>query len=196
MSPDCHYGAAYWAVEQGCPDARCAPPRVSVFGMGAVASCTVDSGPVAVRYKLNRSEFSIARLAMFVRARSLWAQVAVGGVVFLVGLLARSGVAVAFGTSRWAPAHWAFTLSDGREVDVWADRVNGISDKTAKDPDIVFGVLMDIDIDQQDGFAVTARGTAPGRRASRWPLLGPASQCSRRPVRLWRRAAQLARSLG
>jgi hypothetical protein len=56
------------------------------------------------------------------------------------------------------------TLSDGREVDIWADAVTGISDKTAKDPDIVFGALMDIDIDQQDGFDVTARGTAPGRR--------------------------------
>jgi hypothetical protein len=62
------------------------------------------------------------------------------------------------------PTHWVVTLADGGEVHVWADAVTGISEKTAHDEDIVFGVLMDIDVDRQGEFEVTARGVRPSRR--------------------------------
>jgi hypothetical protein len=62
------------------------------------------------------------------------------------------------------PSHWIVTLVDGSRVDVWADAVTGVSDKTAHDEQIVFGVLMDIDIDLQDQFEVTARGRVLSRR--------------------------------
>lgn len=62
------------------------------------------------------------------------------------------------------PAHWIVTLVDGSQVDVWADAVTGLTEKTAHHEHIVFGVLMDMDVDLQDGFEVTARGAAPSRR--------------------------------
>jgi hypothetical protein len=62
------------------------------------------------------------------------------------------------------PAHWVVSLVGGAEVDVWADAVTGLTEKTAHHEHIVFGVLMDIDVDLQDGFEVTARGLVPGRR--------------------------------
>ncbi len=63
-----------------------------------------------------------------------------------------------------APSHWIVTLVGGAQVDVWADAVTGLAEKAADDEHIVFGVLMDIDADVQDGFEVTARGLVPGRR--------------------------------
>jgi len=63
-----------------------------------------------------------------------------------------------------APSHWVVTLVDGSQVDVWADSVTGQSEKTAHDEYLVFGVLMDIDVDLQEQFEVTARPRFPGRR--------------------------------
>jgi hypothetical protein len=62
------------------------------------------------------------------------------------------------------PAHWVVTLTDGSEVDIWADAVTGLTEKTAHLEHITFGKLMDIDIGLQDQFEVTASGTAPGPR--------------------------------
>ena len=62
------------------------------------------------------------------------------------------------------PAHWIVTLADGSRVDVWADAVTGLTEKTAHQEHIVFGVLMDIDADLQDQFEVTARAPARSRR--------------------------------
>jgi len=62
------------------------------------------------------------------------------------------------------PSHWVVTLVDGSQVDVWADSVTGLSEKTAHDEYLVFGVLMDIDVDLQGQFEVTARPPVPGRR--------------------------------
>jgi hypothetical protein len=62
------------------------------------------------------------------------------------------------------PSHWIVTLVGGAQVDVWADAVSGLTEKTADHEHIVFGVLMDIDADLQDGFEVTARGLVPGPR--------------------------------
>lgn len=46
------------------------------------------------------------------------------------------------------PAHWVVTLADGFQVDVWADAVTGLTEKTAHQEHVVFGVLMDIDVDR------------------------------------------------
>jgi hypothetical protein len=62
------------------------------------------------------------------------------------------------------PSHWIVTLVDGSQVDVWADAVTGLTAKTAHLEHIVFGVLMDIDVDLQDQFEVTARAPARSRR--------------------------------
>ena len=62
------------------------------------------------------------------------------------------------------PSHWVVTLIDGSQVDVWADSVTGLSEKTARDEYLVFGVLMEIDVDRQGQFEVTARPRVPGRR--------------------------------
>jgi hypothetical protein len=62
------------------------------------------------------------------------------------------------------PAHWVVTLADGSQVDVWADAVTGLTEKTAYQEHIVFGVLMDMDVDLQDEFEVTARSPARSRR--------------------------------
>jgi hypothetical protein len=62
------------------------------------------------------------------------------------------------------PAHWIVTLVDGSEVDVWADTVTGLTEKTAHLEHIVFGVLMDIDLCLQDQFEVTAHGIKPSPR--------------------------------
>jgi hypothetical protein len=62
------------------------------------------------------------------------------------------------------PGHWIITLADGAEAHVWADAVTGLSDKTLGDEEIVFGVLMDIDVDRQSEFEITARGVKPGPR--------------------------------
>lgn len=62
------------------------------------------------------------------------------------------------------PTHWVVTLADGGMVHVWADAVTGLSDKTIHDEEIVFGVLMDVDVDRQSEFEVTAQGRPPGRR--------------------------------
>jgi len=62
------------------------------------------------------------------------------------------------------PSHWALTLLDGSVVDIWADTVSGICEKTADDSHIVFHVSMDIDPDDQDHFEVTARVPADRRR--------------------------------
>jgi hypothetical protein len=62
------------------------------------------------------------------------------------------------------PTRWIITLADGGEAHVWADGVTGLSDKTLQDEEFVFSVLMDIDVDRQSEFEVTARGVKPGRR--------------------------------
>jgi len=62
------------------------------------------------------------------------------------------------------PSHWIVTLVDGSQVDVWADAVTGLTEKTAHHEQIVFGVLMDIDLELQDQFEVTARAPASSRR--------------------------------
>jgi hypothetical protein len=62
------------------------------------------------------------------------------------------------------PSHWIVTLVGGAQVDVWADAVTGLSEKTAHHEHLVFGVLMDIDADLQDQFEVTARSPARSRR--------------------------------
>lgn len=56
-----------------------------------------------------------------------------------------------------ALSHWVVTLMDGSEVDVWADGVSGISERTCGDPHIVFVVLTNIDTEDQDRSDVTAR---------------------------------------
>jgi hypothetical protein len=62
------------------------------------------------------------------------------------------------------PAHWIVSLTDGREVDIWADSVTGLTEKTAEDERIVFGNLMDIDPEHQSDFDVTARTPTNNRR--------------------------------
>jgi hypothetical protein len=61
-------------------------------------------------------------------------------------------------------SHWIVTLAGGWQVDVWADAVTGLTEKTAHYEHVVFGVLMDIDADLQDQFEVTARAPARSRR--------------------------------
>jgi hypothetical protein len=56
------------------------------------------------------------------------------------------------------------TLVGGSQVDVWADAVTGLTEKTADQEHIVFGILIDIDVDRQDRFEVTARAPARSRR--------------------------------
>lgn len=55
-------------------------------------------------------------------------------------------------------SHWIVTLVGGFQVDVWADAVTGLTEKTAQDEHIVFGALMDIDADLQGQLQVTVRG--------------------------------------
>ena len=62
------------------------------------------------------------------------------------------------------PSHWIVTLVGGAQVDVWADAVTGLSDKTAHNEHFVFGILMDIDADLRDQFEVTARAPARSHR--------------------------------
>jgi hypothetical protein len=62
------------------------------------------------------------------------------------------------------PTHWIVTLADGTEVDIWADAVTGLTEKTAHHEHIVFGVLMDIAVGLQDQFEVTARPVKPDPR--------------------------------
>jgi hypothetical protein len=63
-----------------------------------------------------------------------------------------------------APSHWVVTLTDGPQVDVWADSVTGLTEKTAHHEYIVFGILVDLDVDLQSQYEITARGVTPGRR--------------------------------
>lgn len=63
-----------------------------------------------------------------------------------------------------SPAHWLVTLVGGSQVDVWADAVTGLTEKTSHHEHIVFGVLMDIDVGLQDQFEVTAHTPARSRR--------------------------------
>lgn len=62
------------------------------------------------------------------------------------------------------PSHWIVTLVDGTKVDVWADAVTGLAAKTAHHEHVVFSVLMNIDLDLQDQFEVTARAPVVSRR--------------------------------
>jgi hypothetical protein len=62
------------------------------------------------------------------------------------------------------PAHWVVTLADSGVVHVWADAMTGLSEKTIHHEEIVFSVLMEIDVDRQSEFEVAARGRPPGRR--------------------------------
>lgn len=65
-----------------------------------------------------------------------------------------------YGARGGTPAHWVVTLADGGVVHVWADAVTGLSEKTIHHEEIVFGVLMEIDVNRQSEFEVAA----PGRR--------------------------------
>ncbi len=60
------------------------------------------------------------------------------------------------------PSHWIVTLADGTAVDVWAHAVTGLTDKTAHQEHIVFGVLTDIAVGLQ--VQVTARTVKPSPR--------------------------------
>ena len=62
------------------------------------------------------------------------------------------------------PAHWIVTLVGGPRVDVWADAVTGLTEKTAHHEHVVFEVLMDVDVDLQDQFEITARTPTGSRR--------------------------------
>jgi hypothetical protein len=62
------------------------------------------------------------------------------------------------------PTHWIVTLASGAQVDMWADSVSGLTEKTAHDEHVVFHVLMDIDVALQDQFEVTATAPADNRR--------------------------------
>ena len=61
------------------------------------------------------------------------------------------------------PTRWRVWLHDGSEVDVWADAVTGCAGPD-DDSDYVFGVLMDMDLDQQVLVEVTARTPSNPRR--------------------------------
>jgi hypothetical protein len=61
------------------------------------------------------------------------------------------------------PTHWVVTLTDGAQVDIWADAVTGLSGPEDT-RDYTFGVLMDIDPGLQDQFDVTARTPSNPRR--------------------------------
>jgi len=63
-----------------------------------------------------------------------------------------------------APSHWLVRLAGGSTVDVWADAVSGLTEQTAEQKHIIFGVLMDIDVELQQDFEVTARAPARPRR--------------------------------
>jgi hypothetical protein len=56
------------------------------------------------------------------------------------------------------------TLVGGSRVEMRADSVTGLTEKTAHHDHVAFGVLMDIDADLRDQFEVTARGRARGSR--------------------------------
>lgn len=61
------------------------------------------------------------------------------------------------------PTRWQVELHDGSTVEVWADAVTGLAGPD-DDRDYVFGVLMDVDPDQQPFFDVTARTPTNPRR--------------------------------
>lgn len=61
------------------------------------------------------------------------------------------------------PSRWLVELHDGSTVEVWADSVTGLHGSD-DDRDYVFGVLMDVDADQQPFFEVTARTPSNPRR--------------------------------
>jgi hypothetical protein len=61
------------------------------------------------------------------------------------------------------PTRWLVELHDGSKVEVWADAVTGLAGPD-DDRDYVFGVLMDVDADQQPFFEVTARTPTNPRR--------------------------------
>jgi hypothetical protein len=71
------------------------------------------------------------------------------------------------------PSHWIVTLVGGGQVEVWADSVSGTTERTAHLPHITFGLLMDIDVEMQHEFEVTASTPAQTRRvvvaAARFP---------------------------
>jgi hypothetical protein len=64
------------------------------------------------------------------------------------------------------PAHSTVTLVGGSQVDVWADAVTRLTEKTAHHEHIVFGVLMDIDswtlIGRTDGPIILLLDDTPG----------------------------------
>ena len=62
------------------------------------------------------------------------------------------------------PSRWIVTLVGGSQVEVWADAVTGLNEATAHHEHVVFEVLMDIDVDLQDQFEVTARTPTRSRR--------------------------------
>jgi hypothetical protein len=56
------------------------------------------------------------------------------------------------------------TLADGGEVDIWADAITGLTDKTVHMEEVVFGVLMDVATEDQDALEVMARTVPLGTR--------------------------------
>jgi hypothetical protein len=61
------------------------------------------------------------------------------------------------------PSRWCVVLNDGSTVDVWAYAATGLSGPD-DDRDYVFGVLMDVDVDMQGSFEVTAKTPSNPRR--------------------------------
>jgi hypothetical protein len=51
---------------------------------------------------------------------------------------------------------WLVTMGDGATVEVWADSAQGVSGPE-DDRDYVFGVLVEVDEEEQAGFEVLAR---------------------------------------
>ncbi len=62
-----------------------------------------------------------------------------------------------------APARWVVTLTNGGQVDVWADAVTGLSGPD-DGRDYVFGVLVNVAPDQQSAFEVLARNPSDPNR--------------------------------
>lgn len=61
------------------------------------------------------------------------------------------------------PTHWVVVLQDGSRVDVWADAVTGLAGPD-DGRDYEFGSLMDIEVDAQADFVVSARAPSDPRR--------------------------------
>jgi hypothetical protein len=64
------------------------------------------------------------------------------------------------------PTHWVVTIVGGEDIDIWADSVEGLSEKTVHLNHITFNVLMDIDLETQEHFRGDRADGPSGRRVS------------------------------